>query len=67
MRIHHPSTRDTVVPEERIGEREDLAAEGRIRERLGIPDHAGGEYDLTDAARSRTEADAVEPTPVLEK
>ena len=57
--------RDAVVAEQRVGEDEDLAAERRIRQRLGVADHPGREDDLADALdrrrRSRTRRSGSRP------
>ena len=45
--------RDAVVPDERVGEAEDLSREGWVGHRLGIPDHPSGEDDLGDRSSSR--------------
>ena len=56
-----------VVAQERVGEGQDLPTEGRIRQRLGVSDHAGREDDLADPSTGGAETGAIETKPVLEK
>ena len=46
---------DTVVADEGVGEDEDLTTVGRIRQGLGVADHAGVEHDLTGDGGGGTE------------
>jgi hypothetical protein len=47
IRIDHAFVRDAVIANERIGENENLAAIGWIRQGFGVSDHAGIEDDFT--------------------
>ena len=51
---------DTVVADEGVGEDEDLATVGRIREGLGVADHTGVEHDLTGDGGVGTEGTSPE-------
>ncbi len=59
--------RNAVVPDQRVRERQDLATERRVRERLGVPDHPGREDDLPDPPGRGAETGPIEARPVLEK
>ena len=65
-RVAGVRARHAVVPQQREGEREDLAPIGRVGQRLGIPDHAGREDDLPGVRGGPSEAPALEPGPVLQ-
>src|SRR5262245_9139629 len=59
--------RDAVVPDQWIGEYEDLTRIGRIRQRLHVTGHSGVEdYLSTDRSR-RAEAISLENRPVIEQ
>ena len=51
---------DTVVADEGVGEDEDLATVGRVRQGLGVADHAGVEHDLTGDGGVGTEGTSLE-------
>ncbi len=59
--------RDAVVPEQRVGEGQDLSPERRVGQGFRIPDHPGSEDDLADDRGGGTETDAIESRTVFEE
>ena len=55
VRVDDVLGRHAVVADERVRQHEDLAAVRRIRQRLGVPDHAGVEDDLARRGLARAE------------